>query len=164
MKIFLTFFENYFQKTTFGLDPGPVTGALLRQLQLQHVEPLLVSRGHGVGEPGAVGVDDLQPVVPRVRDPGHGPDLPLQVLDVPTGDDGDLAVGELGQTLQSLLGLWRNDGQSGLLGQEGKGSIKVKNDSKLGAGVHQFPEILLKVSNTHLLNILFSMLVSILNN
>ena len=81
---------------TFWLDPGPVSGAVLSELLLEAVEPLLVARGHGVGEPGAVRVEDLEAVVPSVGE-SINPNLALKVLDVSSGDDCDLTVRKLRQ-------------------------------------------------------------------
>ena len=111
---------------------------------------------------GPVWVKNLQSVVAGVSDPLH-PDLPLEVPDVPAGDHRDLAVGELGQHLQSFLGFWRDDGQGRLLGQGRNCPVKVEDDSQLGTVVHKFPKILLEVFNIQFVNVLLGVMAVILN-
>ena len=118
--------------STFRLHPGPVSGAVLRELLLEVVEPLLVTRGHGVGEPRAVRVEDLEAVISSVSETVNS-DLALQVLNVTAGDYRDLTVRKLRQSgtqgKLSLAGHFQNilpferlprlrgdDGQSWLLG------------------------------------------------
>ena len=110
---------------------------------------------------GPVRVQNLQSVVAGVSDPLH-PDLPLEVPDVPAGDHRDLAVGELGQHLQSFLGFWRDDGQGRLLGQERDGAVEVEDDAELGAVVHQATQGLLEISNIQLVDILLRVMTFIL--
>ena len=89
--------SNWKYLSTFRLHPGPVSGAVLRELLLEVVEPLLVTRGHGVGEPRAVRVEDLEAVIPSVGETVN-PDLALQVLNVTAGDYRDLTVRKLRQS------------------------------------------------------------------
>ena len=78
-------------------------------------------------------MENFEAVVPRVCQ-AVNPDLALEVLDVPSGDNGDLAVRELRQPggekiigqrfwvlllpFKSLPGFRGYDGQGGLLGEE----------------------------------------------
>ena len=97
-----------------------------------------------MSESGSVGMKDLQAVIAGVCDSIHS-NLGLEIENIPAGYDCNLAVRELGQHLQSLLGLWRDDGQGRLLGQERNCPVKVEDDSQLGAVVNKFPKILLEI-------------------
>ena len=110
---------------------------------------------------GPVWVKNLQSVVAGVSDPLH-PDLPLEVPDVPAGDHRDLAVGELGQHLQNFLGLGRDYGQGRFLSEERNCPIKVEDDTKLGAVIHQATKVLLEIFNIQLVNILLRVMTFIL--
>ena len=90
------------------------------------------------------------------------PNLLLELHDAAAGDDGDLAVRDVGEPLEHSLGLWRNDRQCWLLCQEGESSIKVKDDAKLGALVHQGAEVLVEVPHLHLLYVLLCVFVLLL--
>merc|ERR1719427_756343 len=100
-------------------------------------------------------------MVTSVGDSFH-PNLLLQLHNATPRDDGDLAVGDVGESFKHSLSFRRNDGQCWLLCQEGESSIKIKNDAKLGTLVYQGAKVLVKVSHLHLLNVLLSVFVLLL--
>ena len=114
-----------------------------------------------MSESGSVRMKNLQSVVASVGESLH-PNLPLEIDNVPARYHRDLTVRELGQHLQSLLGFRRDDGQGGLLGEEGKCPVKVEDDAELGAVVHQSTKGLLEIPDIQLVNILLRMMTFIL--
>ena len=84
---------------SFWFHPSPIASAFLLELHLQIVKSLLVTRWHGMCEPGAVRVDNLQAVVASVGDALHS-HLALEILNVAARDDSDLTVRKLTQSLQ----------------------------------------------------------------
>ena len=76
---------------------------------------------------GPIRVENLQSVIAGVGNSVHS-DFSLKVHNVPPRDDGDLTVRELSQHLQRFLRLGRDNGQRGLLSQEGNCPVKVKDD------------------------------------
>ena len=111
---------------------------------------------------GTIRMKDLQTVIASVSDSIHS-DLGLKIKNIPARYDCDLAVRELGQHLQSFLGLRRDDGQGRLLGQGRNCPVKVEDDSQLGTVVHKFPKILLEVFNIQFVNVLLGVMAVILN-
>lgn len=89
---------------TFWFHPSPSTCTFFLEFHLQIVKSLLVSGWHGVREPGAVGVDNLQAMVASIGE-SLDSNLPLEILDIAARDDRDLAVRELTQSLQGSSGM-----------------------------------------------------------
>ena len=73
---------------------------------------------HSVGELLVVRVLDLQPVVPRIGETLHA-HLPLEVVQLPPGDDSHVHVRKLGQPLQHSFRLRGDYGKLGSLGGGG---------------------------------------------
>ena len=116
---------------------------------------------HWMSKFGSVRMKNLQPVIASVGDSLHS-NLPLEIKNVPARYHCDLTVGELGQHLQSFLRLGRDDGQRWLLSEVRKGAVKVEDDAKLGAVIHQSSKVLLKIFNVQLIDILLRVMTFIL--